>query len=507
MTSEVRPTRVLELRADEKPSVRLINFADTDLDRDAKYVALSYCWGKNGEEQKGVCTKTNIDAFKRGVSMLDLPRTVQDAVQVARQLGLKYLWVDRLCIIQDDDDDKKKEIRKMTDIYTNAHLVISAANAGHSDQGFIHDRKASEAHGNIWRVAFEGSKKRGFVLLCETALQNSPEEKIDERAWTMQEHTMAIRLLRYGSRQIEWICPRKHAVDGGCDFFATRDDPQFFTERVETRRPYAQRSIDIEDPIFDMRCNMDNWTRALSRYSQRQIGKQSDRLPAIAAFAASFARTMGWDSTSYFAGLWEWEFMLQLLWYPTSGVDIKPDSCAEAPSWSWASFPGSFTFFQLAGYPTEALLIGRPELSLLDDGNYFGRVSAGSLTIAGYLQKCRQTKDGMGCVGGDVSNITTRRCVHIYWNQEKARVLENIWFFVVADAAKNPVGLVLQLVEQRVHLSVAQSDGRETFRRVGYFKYHEYAETGIGEDAPVDVIRTSISPEDLCRDWKTLNLV
>jgi hypothetical protein len=142
---------------------------------------------------------------------------------------------------------------------------------------------------------------------------------------------VAIRLLRYGSKQIEWICPEKHAVDGGCSDFATRKDSAFFTERVETRRPYAQGRDEIEDPTFDKESNLQAWMTILLQYSRRQIGNQIDRLPAISAVAASFGSTMGWAPMSYFAGLWEEEFVLQLLWYPTSRVDIKPDSCAESP--------------------------------------------------------------------------------------------------------------------------------------------------------------------------------
>lgn len=123
---------------------------------------------------------------------------------------------------------------------------------------------------------------------------------------------------------------------------------------------------------------------------------------------------MGWAPTSYFAGLWEEEFVLQLLWYPTSRVDIKPDSCAESPSWSWASFPGSFDFYQRAGYPMQALLVGRPGLSLLDEGNHFGHVNAGCLTMEGYLQKCHWTGDDLERLDCNGGNITMRHHVHIY---------------------------------------------------------------------------------------------
>lgn len=34
-----------------------------------------------------------------------MPKAYQDTVRVARALGVKYIWIDALCIIQDDRED------------------------------------------------------------------------------------------------------------------------------------------------------------------------------------------------------------------------------------------------------------------------------------------------------------------------------------------------------------------------------------------------------------------
>jgi hypothetical protein len=67
-----------------------------------KYVCLSHCWG-NAQLVKTLTN--NIEGMKRGIALASLPKTFQDAVLMTRRLGIRYLWIDSLCIIQDDGDD------------------------------------------------------------------------------------------------------------------------------------------------------------------------------------------------------------------------------------------------------------------------------------------------------------------------------------------------------------------------------------------------------------------
>jgi hypothetical protein len=55
-----------------------------------------------------------------------LPKSFQDAVTVTRGLGLRYLWIDALCIAQDDKSDWELESGNMAAIYRNVYLVIGA---------------------------------------------------------------------------------------------------------------------------------------------------------------------------------------------------------------------------------------------------------------------------------------------------------------------------------------------------------------------------------------------
>ena len=70
-----------------------------------------------------------------------MPATFRDAVTVTRDLGLRYLWIDSLCIIQDDDQDWEAESAKMGSIFDAAHIVIGASSSPDPDQSFLDSRQ------------------------------------------------------------------------------------------------------------------------------------------------------------------------------------------------------------------------------------------------------------------------------------------------------------------------------------------------------------------------------
>jgi len=105
-----------------------------------KHVALSYCWGKDTSHIVAT-TKTNLQSYQHAVRVVDLPRTVQDAIQVCAGLGASYIWVDALCIIQDDPDDWAREAATIVDVYANLLITISARDPDSCDKGYLGPQK------------------------------------------------------------------------------------------------------------------------------------------------------------------------------------------------------------------------------------------------------------------------------------------------------------------------------------------------------------------------------
>ncbi|KKP06993.1 serine/threonine protein kinase [Trichoderma harzianum] len=119
-------------------SIRLVETSDNTNDH---YVALSHCWGKLKKEDRFCTYARNIDALKMNIPYKALPKTFQDAVTVTRALGVPYLWIDSLCIIQEDEKDWELEATRMEEVFSFAYCTIAASRGTSSLSGFLGKRK------------------------------------------------------------------------------------------------------------------------------------------------------------------------------------------------------------------------------------------------------------------------------------------------------------------------------------------------------------------------------
>jgi hypothetical protein len=124
------PKRVIEVSPSEQNSVRIVL---TGPEQFGKWITLSHRWGVG---QVFNLTTSNLQLLQTGISFSSLPPTFQDAITITRQLRVKYLWIDSLCILQDSAHDWEVEASKMPGIYQNSYVTIAAA-ATNSCQGGI----------------------------------------------------------------------------------------------------------------------------------------------------------------------------------------------------------------------------------------------------------------------------------------------------------------------------------------------------------------------------------
>ncbi|KAI8656318.1 HET domain-containing protein [Fusarium sp. Ph1] len=148
--------------------------------------------------------------LERGIELKDLPQTFRDAVEVARELKVRYLWIDALCIIQKEADHKdwKRECGNMASIYRNSYVTIAAAWANSANSGcFI----TPDPGVTIGPVMMRDMYHSPFKPTPED-LTNFP---IFTRAWTFQERLLARRVIYFGRQEIVWDCITKRACECG----------------------------------------------------------------------------------------------------------------------------------------------------------------------------------------------------------------------------------------------------------------------------------------------------
>ncbi|KAF4840937.1 hypothetical protein CGCSCA4_v009786 [Colletotrichum siamense] len=147
----------------------------------APYATLSYCWGG---DQDAKTLRSNFASYQDHIDFSTLPTTIQDAAIVTIQIGLSYLWVDAMCIIQDDDNDKMKEIAKMHAIYRSSQVTIAPSEAATSKTGFLRPR-------DMWRpikmkARFDENVFSDVLLVPEGSSCRS-SAPLFRRGWTLQE--------------------------------------------------------------------------------------------------------------------------------------------------------------------------------------------------------------------------------------------------------------------------------------------------------------------------------
>lgn len=143
------PTRVIDVNPEESASsVRILHSAGMI----GCYAALSYCWGGS---IRGSLSVANIDQYQRRLDVTSLPKSIQDAIHVAQELNIRYLWVDALCIVQDLEEDKQHEIGRMQAVFQNAAVTIVAACSPAAEGGFLQQRSLTPfGRGRVFRIPY-----------------------------------------------------------------------------------------------------------------------------------------------------------------------------------------------------------------------------------------------------------------------------------------------------------------------------------------------------------------
>jgi hypothetical protein len=428
------PSRVLDITDADQNRVRLVS-------RDCvppgqPYATLSHCWGNLPLLQ----TRGEIlEEFMSGICLSRLPKTFLDAVSITERLGLRYLWIDSLCIVQDSSEDWTHEADLMSRVYRYCFINIAATGSANSTGGCFWGRDPRTLLPTQLFVQWSGCRagvNKRYLVISESDVwaQKLTHEPLNQRGWVLQERILSPRVLHFGRSQLFWEC--RHLV--ACETYPhglpacvrghtsidikslqlgdeTKDDrwpskyvsigpsggPIFgrlWNAFMELFRPIVIHKVTLHAAMRAASVFQD-WDAVLELYTALALTYDSDKLVALAGVAGSISMTEpGVLGDGYLAGLWQSSLPAYLLWEPARGDSLRVSPTRPgrwiAPTWSWASIKGKISFASCQhNYNVDDYLAVLQAAEVVHSHGLFGTVESGYVDLLGPVASVLWTAD------------------------------------------------------------------------------------------------------------------
>ncbi|KAH6637874.1 heterokaryon incompatibility protein-domain-containing protein [Boeremia exigua] len=279
-----------------------------------EYVALSYVWGAPDS---------------RDGNPLTFPKTIEDSMVVTKELGLRYLWVDRYCIDQSNAAEKHTQINMMNYIYAQAYFTI-VAGTGDAWTGLPGVSSARRAQQRL--------------MLGDMELLNMPSKSFPRpqlswatRAWTFQEGSMSRRKLVFLDEEAMFLCEEMHCLES-----IVENAPQTLGQQHSNIPDYGIRMYVPRVYKTQSRPLLRDAEALLMSYCPRALSYPSDAVNACLGIlnACGIAHYWGVPIGPRWGLALESEMSLR---WRNSGPAAQERP--EFPSWSWARWAGAKHFF------------------------------------------------------------------------------------------------------------------------------------------------------------------
>ncbi|KAI0384850.1 HET-domain-containing protein [Hypomontagnella monticulosa] len=339
----VYPTRLVDVGLEGTDLCRLIETtSDASFKRssDIPYATLSYCWGSPEDSALQFKTeRSSLHSRLSGFRIDQVSPILHDAIRVTQALGVRYLWVDAVCIIQDDDDDWDRESSRMSYVYQNATLTICTAASTSCQQGFLgrewiatrirFQSKCNKKVSGSYTLRLVGEVEEGFHAAVDSLSLALSHSYWGLRGWVLQEYELSQRALIFGKTKLHII------TENGF-----QSEPK---ETIETSE-CAPGTLYIKEAQNGYYREYLNFLSLIENYSTRMLSNRSDKLAAISGLAS---RSLSAYPGNYLAGhmfphidLFWTAMIAQIGTRLTKTTLIEQLQSREsyiAPSWSWAS--------------------------------------------------------------------------------------------------------------------------------------------------------------------------
>ncbi|KAK1655156.1 heterokaryon incompatibility protein-domain-containing protein [Colletotrichum phormii] len=327
------PTRLIKVGQIDDDMARLV--ISDGLPSTTSYIALSYCWGPPSvSKPQLITTAATLADRQTKIPLPEMPETIRDSVVFARHMGIKYIWIDALCIIQDDAEDWAKEAALMFAVYRHATLTVVAAAGDTSHSGFLQRSRA----GPSVLVPFQSNKKEAKVSGTYVLSGLNEHRTWDAdytshmhnrawatRAWTYQEDLMSTRVLYFDNHTSYFRCQSERRLEHSTKVY---DNVQSWHHLLSP----ASKDINSPEARGRRESLYERWKDLIIEYTRRKLTVSNDKFSALSGLARTFSSALG---DEYVAGLWKSDLVRGMLWQTV--MQPSTPKVWRAPSWSWAS--------------------------------------------------------------------------------------------------------------------------------------------------------------------------
>ncbi|KEF57182.1 uncharacterized protein A1O9_07372 [Exophiala aquamarina CBS 119918] len=502
------PTRLIDVAPEGFSSGfwRLVEVHDEVLT--GPFMTLSHRWGSGTIKLE----RGTQHLMLGGMPLSILPGTYQDAIKVVKDLNVRYLWIDSICIFQDERTDIQKEATRMAEVYGSAICNISALSG--KDNGLFCTRTPEIMNSDSVILDQATFQLNTSFLINDLQLWRGEliHMPLTNRGWVLQEEVLAPRTIYFGSRQVLWNClhsrscetypslhPKRQVYIGKSttDKGTFLDDDEL--EPITSWLSFVKQHSNQDDlpgltlNQVDQKILYKVWTDFVAHYSLRQLTFPIDKLLAIAGVSKLFGTVMRDD---FIAGLWRQHLMEGLLWYIRVNTRTASPSEYRAPTWSWASKDGYVIHappFNASWIVARALDVQCNVISneCTAPPQQFGVVTSGTMTLQAPLIQIRISEDGNWIVVPrrhhiSVPQLTIRVDTSdiIPAGEEYTGAIIRTTAYHLTDVASDHVGKKVLLAAQGVLLKATGQSSTQTQRpssssssdeqlfsytRVGYF--------------------------------------
>ncbi|PYI03677.1 HET-domain-containing protein [Aspergillus sclerotiicarbonarius CBS 121057] len=282
-----------------------------------EYICLSYVWGNDTSFQTTFHTINDFEE-PNSLASFKVPDTIANAITVCAALGKRYLWVDRLCIIQDEENNpsKQAQIDAMGGIYGGAFATLIAFEGTDARYG-LHGVSPALKRAPYYRIRIGGEL---FFERTRGLWSSRERSKWHTRGWTYQEAILSPRLLFFTKHGLYFEDSSSVIKNDIQRWAAAMYDPPIFGWPSDRRLKYVY---------------------VMPEYTKREFGDERD----IVNGASGILDTSVGKGNHRFA-MPLVGFDAAILWTtrPRCPSLSRQGRASAFPTWSWASIKGSIQY-------------------------------------------------------------------------------------------------------------------------------------------------------------------